>query len=68
MVTSILENSAEPLPVRDIHTTVEELLEEPVSYSSVKNALATHARGDDRRFRRTRRGRYELEPTLSVFG
>jgi len=59
-VTNILETAAEPLCVQDIHRTVETLIGEPVPCSSVKDALATHARGDDRRFRRTRRGRYAL--------
>jgi hypothetical protein len=59
-VTSILENSAEPMRVRDIHRAVEALLGGPVPYSSAKDALASHAHGEDRRFRRTRRGSYEL--------
>lgn len=60
MITSILENAAEPLPVRGIHTTVEELLGEPVPYSTVKDALSTHSGRGDHRFRRTRQGCYEL--------
>jgi hypothetical protein len=59
-VASILETAAEPLPVRDIHTTVEELLGEPVPYSTMKDALSTHSGRGDHRFRRTRHGRYEL--------
>jgi hypothetical protein len=59
-VTTDLETAAEPMRVQDIHRIVEDLIGEPVPYSSVKDALATHARGSDRRFRRTRPGRYEL--------
>jgi hypothetical protein len=45
--------------VSEIHATVEQLLGEPVSYSSVKEALSAHTRDGDRRFRRTRHGCYE---------
>lgn len=60
MVTGILESAARPLRVQDIHRAVEDLIGEPVPCSSVKDALATHARGDNPRFRRTRRGCYEV--------
>jgi hypothetical protein len=59
-VTTVLESVVEPLPVRAIRAAVERLVGAPVPYSSVKDALAIHARGDDRRFRRTDRGCYEL--------
>jgi hypothetical protein len=58
-VTNVVATAAEPLRVRDIHTAVEEFLGEPVPYSSVKDALASHARGVGRRFRCRRRGCYE---------
>jgi hypothetical protein len=60
MVTNVLENAPAPTRVRDIHTTVEELLGEPVPCSSVKDALSAHSDRGDHRFRRTRRGCYEL--------
>jgi hypothetical protein len=43
-----------------IHAAVEILLEGDVSFSSVKNCLATHSRGGDAKFARTARGRYRL--------
>jgi hypothetical protein len=61
-VTSVLATAVEPRRVRDIHTAVEELLGEPVPYSSVKDALSAHTERSDQRFRRTRRGCYGLYP------
>jgi hypothetical protein len=46
--------------VSEIHAAVEQLLGEPVAYSSVKEALSAHTRGGDRRFRRICRGCDEL--------
>jgi hypothetical protein len=46
--------------VSEIHAAVEQLLGEPVSYTSVKEALSAHTRDRDRRFRRPCRGCYEL--------
>ena len=46
--------------ISEIHTAVEQLLGEPISYSSVKEALSAHTRGRGQRFRRTCRGCYEL--------
>jgi hypothetical protein len=65
-VTSILRAAARPVRVQDIHSSVEDLIGEPVPYSSVKDALAAHARGADRRFCRTRRGWYEPSRTDAV--
>ena len=59
-VTAILTSAAEPMPVSAIHASVQRQTGVAVPYSSVKDALAAHARGPDRRFRRTRRGCYEL--------
>ena len=59
-VTAILTSAAGPMPVSAIHASVQGQTGVAVPYSSVKDALATHARGSDRRFRRTRRGCYEL--------
>jgi hypothetical protein len=49
-----------PMRVSEIHMAVEHLLGSPVAYSSVKDALSAHTRGADQRFRRIRRGCYEL--------
>jgi hypothetical protein len=59
-VTRILRNAPGPLRVRDIHASVEELVGEPVPYSTVKDALSAHSGRGDYRFRRTRHGCYEL--------
>jgi hypothetical protein len=59
-VTSALELASAPMQVSEIHATAEQLLGEPVAYSSVKGVLSAHARSRDQRFRRTRRGCYEL--------
>jgi hypothetical protein len=57
--TAVLERAARPLRVRDVHAGVEELLGEPIPFSSVNEALSTHARGEDQRFLRLRYGVYE---------
>ena len=59
-VTGVLGLASTPMRVSEIHTAVEQLLGEPISYSSVKEALSAHTRGRDQRFRRTRRGCCEL--------
>jgi hypothetical protein len=48
------------MQVCDISTAVSDLLGLPVSRSSVKNCLASRAKGEDARFERTDRGRYRL--------
>jgi hypothetical protein len=57
-VTDVLERAGRPLRVRDIHTRVEGLLGAPIPFSSVNEALSTHA-GLDQRFRRLRYGVYD---------
>ena len=59
-VTAVLDRAACPLRVREVHAAVEELYGEPVPFSSVNEALSTHARGGARRFRRVRYGTYDL--------
>jgi hypothetical protein len=54
------------MPLAAIHAAVQRLVGTPVPTSSVKDALATHARGNHRRFRRTRHGYYQLSPKGSV--
>jgi hypothetical protein len=58
--TRVLAGAEQPLRVREIHATVEELLGAPVPYSTVKEALSAHARTEGGRIRRIRRGYYEL--------
>jgi hypothetical protein len=58
-VTAVLERAGCPLRVREVHAAVEELYGERVPFSSVNEALSTHARGDGGRFRRVRYGPYE---------
>jgi len=57
--TRVLERAGRPLRVRDVHAAVEELIGTPVPFSSVNEALSTHA-GPDQRFRRLRYGVYGL--------
>jgi len=59
-VTTVLELAGCPLRVREVHAAVEEFYGERVPFSSVNEALSTHARGDGGRFRRVRYGTYEM--------
>ncbi len=59
-VTSVLELASCPMRVREVHAAVEELHGERVPFSSVNEALSTHAIGRDQRFRRVRYGIYEM--------
>jgi hypothetical protein len=59
-VTEVLEVAREPMRTRTIHTAVEELVGEPVSWSSVKNCLAADVSGRSPRFERGGRGRYRM--------
>jgi hypothetical protein len=56
----VLEESAEPLRMRDIHAEVEALVGQPVSWSTIKNALSNGVRGNGARLIRPERGRYCL--------
>ena len=58
-VTTVLERAGCPLRVREVHAAVEELYGERVPFSSVNEALSTHANGDGGRFRRVRYGTYD---------
>jgi hypothetical protein len=64
-VTDVLQQAGRPLRVRDIHAAVEELLRAPIPFSSVNEALSTHAGGGDQRFRRFRYGVYEQHSQTS---
>jgi hypothetical protein len=59
-VTTVLEFAGSPLRVREVHAAVEELYGERVPFSSVNEALSTHASGDGERFRRVRYGTYDM--------
>jgi len=62
IVTTVLERAGEPMRVREIHAAAAELVGESIRWSSVKGILSAHTIGGDRRFRRIRRGCYELTP------
>ena len=59
-VTLVLERRAEPMRVREVHREVEREFDEVVPFSSVNEALSSHAVGERSRFRRVRYGIYEL--------
>ena len=59
-VITVLEHAGCPLRVREVHAAVEELYGERVPFSSVNEALSTHANSDEGRFRRVRYGPYEV--------
>ncbi len=50
----------QPMQAREIHVAVEGLLGEPVSWSSIKNCLASNVNGEGPRFEREGYGRYRL--------
>jgi len=56
-VTNVLEQAGQPLRVRAVQAAVEELLGSAIPFSSVNEALSTHA-GPDKRFHRLRYGLY----------
>ena len=59
-VTTVLELAGCPLRVREVHAVVEEFYGERVPFSSVNEALSTHAKRDGGRFRRVHYGIYEM--------
>ncbi len=59
-VTTVLELAGEPMRACEIHAAAAELIGESTRWSSVKGILSAHTIGGDRRFRRVRRGCYEL--------
>ena len=64
-VTLVLERAGEPVRAREIHATAETLAGRSLLWSSVKGTLAEHASGPKPRFRRVRRGVYELSKEFS---
>jgi hypothetical protein len=65
-VVQVLADQDKPMRAKDIHAAVEASLGEPVSWSSIKGALADHASGPSPRFVRIARGRYVLACPGSV--
>ena len=59
-IRRILEEADGSMHARDIHARAEELLGTRVSWSSMKDCLSTHSRGDRPKLRRVRRGWYRL--------
>lgn len=59
-VEQVLADHGEPMQAKAIHTAAEMLVGGPVSWSSVKNALAANVSGPSPRFVRVAKGRYGL--------
>lgn len=60
-VIKVLERSAEPMRAIAIHAAIEDLLGEPVAWSSVKNCLSEGTHRQPPRFERTGRGLYRIK-------
>lgn len=59
-IVQVLTDRDGPMRAKDIHRAVEQLIGEPVAWSSVKDALASNVSGTSPRFVRIARGRYVL--------
>ena len=59
-ITRVLEAADRPMRAREIHAAAGQLLGEPLLCTSVRGALAAYASGSDPRFRRIRRGVYQI--------
>ena len=59
-VTLVLERAGEPMRAREIHEAACDLAGEPLLWESVKAALSADVAGEHPRFRRVRRGVYQL--------
>jgi hypothetical protein len=59
-IKQVLAEQGGPMQAKEIHVAVEALLGEPVAWSSVKDALATHVSGASPCFMRICRRRYVL--------
>ena len=64
IVTNILALAEEPMRACEIHAAAAELIGDSIRWPSVKGILSAHTIGGDRRFRRIRRGCYELTPAF----
>jgi hypothetical protein len=58
-VTEILRLAKKPMRARDVRAAVEAALGSPIPASSIQEALSTHSREGDLRFRRVAFGVYE---------
>jgi hypothetical protein len=56
----MLERAGEPMSAREIHAAACEYVGKPLLWKSVKAALAANVRGEHPRFRKVRRGVYQL--------
>lgn len=56
----VLTDRVERMRAKDIHAAVEALVGDPVGFSSIKQALASHVSGPSPRFVRVTHGRYVL--------
>jgi hypothetical protein len=61
-VTDVLKTAREPMRARAIHHAAEKLAGEPVSWSSVRNCLASGSSGKNPRFERLGYGQYRVVP------
>lgn len=59
-VTLVLELAGRPLRACEIYAVATEALAAPLRWRSVKGILSAYTIGGDKRFRRVRRGVYEL--------
>jgi len=59
-IVQVLADKGAPMRAKDIHAAVEASLGEPVAWSSIRTALASHASGSSPRVVRVARGRYAL--------
>jgi hypothetical protein len=59
MVTEVVHLAGRPMRMTEVHRAVEARLDTKVPRSTVNEALSTHARGSDPRFRRVGHGVYE---------
>ena len=65
-LTQVLETAGKPMRACEIHAAAELLLGRPLLWTSVKGTLAANASGRDQRFRRIRRGVYEIAECRSA--
>ena len=65
-ITAVLEHADQPMRPRDIHAAAQELLGQPLKWTSVKAALAAHASGPGQRFERMSHGHYQAAQTITA--
>jgi hypothetical protein len=58
-ITLVLELAEQPMRAREVHAAAQQLASEPLSWTSVKAALAAGATGQRPRFQRVRHGVYQ---------